>query len=323
MGGEVLVDISEKLEIPTEQRSRYTLFIDDAQSHEDEPAYGMLEKDHVIANILAENNLECLTLRLGTKPLPINVMISDASLISRDQPSSYQVLILLNRTVSEGLDAICKQTGRVASEQQLETLSGEKLVDTKTFEAQNIKELSELMLTVFTPDVTDGMDNDVNIWEEQESNETIQTELEDGNVLVVAATLNQLVKKATDEDKYDSNFLETFLATYRSFTTPVMLLEKLKQRYHVPDSIPEQKKRVVQMRVCVVMKRWVSTFSDEEEIKLLDKISSWIQQESTDGQKILGGIKSAITKKKAGADQQFYFKTKPPNPHLPKEKTLE
>lgn len=125
----------------------------------------------------------------------------------------------------------------------------------------------------------------------------------------------------------DSNFLETFLATYRSFTTPIKLLEKLKQRYNVPNSIENQKKTVVQMRVCVVMKRWVGTFNDEAEFELLDKINSWITSQSThvgdEGQKVLEGIKSAIKKKKSSSGQQFYFKTKPPVPNLPKEKTLE
>lgn len=81
------------------------------------------------------------------------------------------------------------------------------------------------------------------------------------------------------------------------------------------------------MRVCVVMKRWVGTFNDEAEFELLDKINSWITSQSThvgdEGQKVLEGIKSAIKKKKSSSGQQFYFKTKPPVPNLPKEKTLE
>ena len=110
---------------------------------------------------------------LGIQPRPLKILISDASLIDRNQPSSYEVPVLLNRTVSEGLDAICKQSGHVASEQQLETLSkyyyitynsethscdieGDKLIDSKSFETQQIKEYTELILTPKTEDVTDG-----------------------------------------------------------------------------------------------------------------------------------------------------------------------
>ena len=46
------------------------------------------------------------------------------------------------------------------------------------------------------------MANDVNIWEEERNENTFQTEIENGDTLVTAATLNQLVLKATDEDKY-------------------------------------------------------------------------------------------------------------------------
>ena len=96
------------------------------------------------------------------------------------------------------------------------------------------------------------------------------------------------------------------------------------QRYNVPPTVPDQTKRVVQMRVCVVMKRWVATFNDEAETELLEKINQWIDAESADGQKVMSGIKSAIAKKTAaGSGQQYYFKTNPPIPRIPKEKTLE
>lgn len=85
------------------------------------------------------------------------------------------------------------------------------------------------MLNKRTPEETDGFilslffftlfvyvfnllidaEKDVNIWEESENNDTIQTEIENGSCIVVAATLNQLVRKATDEDKY--GWLDVFV----------------------------------------------------------------------------------------------------------------
>jgi hypothetical protein len=103
-----------------------------------------------------------------------------------------------------------------------------------------------------------------------------------------------------------------------------MLLQKLIQRYSVPPSVPQQKKQVVQMRVAVVMKRWVALFSDPEEIELLDKITSWVESESSEGNNIMAGIKGALVKRRRSSCivAQFYFKDKPPAPRIPKEKSL-
>lgn len=318
---QVFLTAAAKSNIPEEHQARYALFLDDGLSRaEDEPARGLLDGDQVISDILKEKNLECLTLSLALRPYPLQVQISEDSIRDPEHPTSYQVSVLLNHSVSEGLDVICKVTGHQADEHQLHTQAGEKLVDSKTFEAQGITEDSEVVLCQRTPDEEEV--DEVNIWDEECSSDTFRTEIENGTELVVAATLNQLVRKATDEDKYDSNFLDTFLITYRSFTTPKILLQKLMQRYAVPASVPEQTKQVVQMRVLVVMKRWVAIFNDDEETALLDKINAWITNETAEGNPIIGGLKSVITKKRDASDQQFYFKSKPPIPRVPKEKTL-
>lgn len=44
------------------------------------------------------------------------------------------------------------------------------------------------------------------------------------------ATLNQLVLALTDDKHYDNTFLHTFMSTYRSFTKPWILLDKLKEK---------------------------------------------------------------------------------------------
>lgn len=58
----VLQKVNEKLDIPHEHRSRYALFLDDhGQPHEDEPAFGMLESDQTISDILNNNQIECVS----------------------------------------------------------------------------------------------------------------------------------------------------------------------------------------------------------------------------------------------------------------------
>lgn len=64
-----------------------------------------------------------MTLSLATRPLTITVLLTDACMQNRDQQGSYNILVLLNRSVLEGVDVICKVTGHIAADHQLEKLS--------------------------------------------------------------------------------------------------------------------------------------------------------------------------------------------------------
>ena len=77
-------------------------------------------------------------------------------------------------------------------------------------------------------------------------------------------------------DTADSDFVNTFLLTYRSFTTPDKLLKKLFERYDVSDEVMEEAADVIRMRVCVVLKRWVERFNDEKETQLIGELSDFI-----------------------------------------------
>lgn len=117
--------------------------------------------------------------------------------------------------------------------------------------------------------------------------------------------------------------MNTFIATYRSFTTPEILLQKLVERYEVPPEISSQSKKVVQSKVCVVMKRWIETFTDDEEKALIEKIQQWVSKvQTSDAPKVISGVIGSISKLKTTTDQQYYFNTKPPLPRAPKEKTF-
>lgn len=48
---------------------------------------------------------------------------------------------------------------------------------------------------------------------------------------IKAGSLNHLVVALTPENHYDPDYVNTFLLTYQSFTTPAKLLEKLIERY--------------------------------------------------------------------------------------------
>jgi hypothetical protein len=97
---------------------------------------------------------------------------------------------------------------------------------------------SQLHSNVEEPSASgDSEHEDVNIWDEVvEGN--IKIDSHDGKQEVAAGSLNQLVKHLTSDQGLDGRFVHTFLLTYTSFTTPRMLLEKLKQRYQVPETVP-------------------------------------------------------------------------------------
>lgn len=74
---------------------------------------------------------------------------------------------------------------------------------------------------------------------------------------VKAASLNRLIVLLAPEEKHDIEYLKTFLLTYQSFTTPQKLLQKLIQRYHVPQkpgmSDEEYKKVLLQFKILLVL----------------------------------------------------------------------
>lgn len=91
----------------------------------------------------------------------------------------------------------------------------------------------------------------------------------DHTKVIRAATINKLIMKLTNESSVDVNFLKSFLATYRSFTTPEIFWKKIMERYNVPPlpknstmTIEEHQKNVVlpiRLRVCNVIVKWISS----------------------------------------------------------------
>lgn len=95
----------------------------------------------------------------------------------------------------------------------------------------------------------------------------------------------------------DLTFLKTFISTFESFTTKQKLIKKLIERYghscriarkhsiaycrfRVPDTVPPQKKTLIQMRVCTVLKHWIEPNIDDLG-DVLDAISNFIETEMT------------------------------------------
>ena len=65
------------------------------------------------------------------------------------------------------------------------------------------------------------------------------------------------------------------ILTFRSFVTPEILLTKLIQRYNVPKNIfnEKEKKKRIQIRICVFLTNWLNKESKGIENGILEKIN--------------------------------------------------
>ncbi|RMJ26087.1 Cell division control protein [Aspergillus sp. HF37] len=99
-------------------------------------------------------------------------------------------------------------------------------------------------------------------------------------------TLAGLVEHLTRHDKLDASFNNTFLTTYRSFTSAAELFEMLVQRFNVqppfglnPDEMQmwvDRKQKPIRFRVVNILKSWFDHFwmepNDEANMKLLERV---------------------------------------------------
>jgi len=116
------------------------------------------------------------------------------------------------------------------------------------------------------------------LWEELQESSPPQVVWEDDQQRVLAAaSLNRLVEMVTSVE-HNVNFMRCFLMTYRSFTTPTVLMQKLKERYQVPiahdmpsrerDAFKDGVVKPIQLRVCSVLKHWI----DEHQVDFTESL---------------------------------------------------
>lgn len=92
-----------------------------------------------------------------------------------------------------------------------------------------------------------------------------------------AATLNKLVEIATSAKLANLNFTPAFLMTYKSFTTPKKLFEKLKQRWAVPQRAAEEQLGLsyeqyatpIRLRWIAFLKKWLTDYPEDIDRSLL------------------------------------------------------
>eukprot|EP01125_Pyxidicula_operculata_P009084 TRINITY_DN3004_c0_g1_i2.p1 TRINITY_DN3004_c0_g1~~TRINITY_DN3004_c0_g1_i2.p1 ORF type:complete len:700 (+),score=202.82 TRINITY_DN3004_c0_g1_i2:824-2923(+) len=185
------------------------------------------------------------------------------------------------------------------------------------------------------------LDWDVNIWSvSDESNMIIRMDEETKISVVEAATLNELVKYLTS--KPDMTFLKTFLTTYKSFSTPFILLKKLLQRYDTPD-IPEPNSttnngssdnpnsnivyvdqataKSVQVRVVNAIIHWLEMSPQDWNKELVDNLDILLTKMRENESPLITKIEKALFDAMEGIEKRVEAKiiSSPPPPIFPKE----
>ncbi|KAJ1982201.1 hypothetical protein H4R33_005081 [Dimargaris cristalligena] len=106
---------------------------------------------------------------------------------------------------------------------------------------------------------------------------------------IITGTMEALVERLTLHDcSVDSEYISTFLLTFRSFCTPIRFLDILMTRFHLtpPEELTDsehaewaqQKKIPVRLRVINVIKTWLeSYFFDDEDVACIQPLHEFIE----------------------------------------------
>jgi hypothetical protein len=116
---------------------------------------------------------------------------------------------------------------------------------------------------------------------------------------IKCGTVQKLIEKLTEDKQFDNQYLHAFLLTYRSFTTPHELIDRLINRYNIT---PENRETItssefiqwkkstldpIRLRVSQVIKTWITLhhYDFENDPQLVKKIIKLVLlMENTQGQ---------------------------------------
>lgn len=151
--------------------------------------------------------------------------------------------------------------------------------------------------------------------------------------VIKCANLAKLIERVTYHSVYDNNFLYAFLLTYRSFTTPEVLLNKLIERFNVvpPEgadfyTFKETMLDPIRLRVCQVIRYWIEKHfydfeNDKERISRLEKFIDVIEKSRMDSTaKQLRKILDKMQNEDNSDEKNLFFTQPPPKPLTVKSK---
>ncbi|KAH7313277.1 putative cell division control protein Cdc25 [Stachybotrys elegans] len=155
---------------------------------------------------------------------------------------------------------------------------------------------------------------------------------------VKGGSLLALVEQLTRHDKLDSNFNNTFLLTYRSFTTARELFELLVKRFQIqpPEGLSQQdyeiwqnrKQKLIRVRVVNILKNWFDSYwmedYNEESKQLIRDVYTFARDtvRSTDtpgSASLMAVLDQRLSGKDAGARRMIQtFNQNTPAPIMPR-----
>eukprot|EP01133_Synstelium_polycarpum_P008966 gene8966-10516_t len=249
--------------------------------------------------------IESSLFRDNTKPdvIPFSVEEpSDSLLIAVAQPletRSLFVQIPMHLPLQESLDTeeVWLQTGIDQSRCRfrIDSFDGQIVNQHQPLASQHFKPTQRLFVEAADEDDLAAPDhlahNAINVWDEVNDRTTIIYDPDTNGApttIIRAATLNKLVEVSTNNIDVDRESMNVLLMTYMSFTTSDMLLDKLIERYNVPES-EMRNKNVIQLHVIVFIKNWIEQQSPQAasggglEERFLERINTFIERLKVDG----------------------------------------
>jgi len=167
---------------------------------------------------------------------------------------------------------------------------------------------------------------DMNIWEEPEEDNLIwYIPPNMTKQAIKAGTLNKLVEQLTSEKEHDMEFQRAFLITYQSFTTPEKLLQKLMQRYQVPEKkatgVSEQEFKsttnTIQLRVVNVLKKWLGNHWGDLNEQQMENFKTFLDKHiKGTNEKLYIQLQSVLQRKNQDERKQLVFNEPPPEPKV-------
>lgn len=152
---------------------------------------------------------------------------------------------------------------------------------------------------------------------------------EEGPV-IKGGTIYKLVERLTLPDQGDPTFVKTFLLTYRSFTTPMDLLQLLINRFYCPvddESDLELRRSIqkpVRLRVFAVLKVWITGYSYdfEDDPELVARFEQFCNVEigtvmSSGSRQLLVLLEKALSREELTKKRTPISSKEIPKPHLP------
>jgi hypothetical protein len=166
-------------------------------------------------------------------------------------------------------------------------------------------------------------------FEEEDSEDNIRLKDFNNETRIAGGTVEKLIQRLTFDKLTDTNYLSTFLLTYRSFMTPKELLDILEVRWNTAPpagttNIDGWKTNVlylIRLRISNVLKSWIEKYYDadfEGDSEILKQLDVFIDKVASSGlDKPAQQVRSMLEMKAEGKEKRsIEFSSATPRPRL-------